>query len=150
MLRSKPPLKPRDLMKEHERWNGHLVFLTISTTLATALIAGLATIFSDPGKIQNYYSRIFIVCAAFFVLLTLLASIFATAKLANYLVGGEAWPRERRRMKGKAITIWAGIAFYALFFSGLFLFLFFLWTVFLPREVARSQSENNCSLTICL
>jgi hypothetical protein len=45
MLRIRAPAKPRETMKENERWAGHITFLTITSALAAALIAVFGVFF---------------------------------------------------------------------------------------------------------
>jgi hypothetical protein len=80
------PTNPRERMKENERFAGHIVFLTVGSAISAALIAALAAIFADPGKIRSLDAKHVILGVGFSAVVGLVASLWASVKLSNYLV----------------------------------------------------------------
>jgi hypothetical protein len=139
MLRVKQPAKPREVMKEHERWAGHITFLTITAALAAALMAAFAAIFADPGKIHG--PKFLIVGAAFLAMLTLFFAIVASVHLSNYLVWCERLTASERTERARKITFASGAAFYCLGLSSFALFVFFCFTAFSPATESNQQTD---------
>jgi Na+/melibiose symporter-like transporter len=117
-------------MKENERFAGHIVFLTIGSAISTALIAALAAIFADPGKIRSLDAKHVILGVGFFAVAGLVASLWASVKLSNYLVSAdEASTDDRRKEKAAQVTIFSGLASFALGASAVLLLIFLYVTL---------------------
>ena len=140
MLSGRAPSRPREPMKESERWTGHVVFLTITSALAAALIAAFAAIFSDPDKIPGTGAKVLIVLAALFVVISLGTSLLASARLANYLIRADGMSWTERSARGAGITRVAGVAFFALFFSAAALLVFLVWVAFAADHVPPTST----------
>jgi hypothetical protein len=145
MLRPKAPAKPREAMKENERWAGHITFLTITSALAAALIAAFAVIFADPSKIPDVFAKILILLSALFVIVTLGFSLLASAHLSNYLVSSDQQSSAKRVQIGANITRAAGAAFFSLFISGVLLLAFLFWVVLFTSDGNPTQSSTDRS-----
>ena len=130
MLRARTPAKPREQMKENERWAGYIVFLTVTSAIAAALIAGLAAIFADPSKIPSFFSKGIVLLAALAVLITLVLSVYASVQLSNYLVWYDQWSASQRKEFGDKVSWYSGAAFIALLLGAGILFIFLLVALF--------------------
>jgi hypothetical protein len=120
---------PRERMKENERFAGHIVFLTIGSAISAALIAALAAIFADPGKIRSLDAKHVILGVGFFAVVGLVASLWASVKLSNYLVWADDLSAGDRHKKAGQVTIYSGLASFALGISAVLLLLFLYVTL---------------------
>jgi hypothetical protein len=123
------PTNPRERMKENERFAGHIVFLTIGSAISAALIAALAAIFADPGKIHSLDAKHMILGVGFFAVVGLVSSLWASVKLSNYLVWADDLLADDRQKKAGQVTIYSGLASFALGISAVLLLLFLYVTL---------------------
>jgi hypothetical protein len=115
-------------MNDKDKWSGHLEYLKAAITLATAILAVSAAVYSDATKIPTDYSKYFLLTAATFVFVTLVSSIIAVIHLCNFLIRpDDTQPDLERAAK---ITWYAGGSFFGLLLAGFFITLFFALRTF--------------------
>ena len=122
-------------MPETDRWSGHLEYLKVAVTLATATLAVAAAVYSDGDKIPRDNSKYALLASAGFVALALFASLLAFAALANRLalMGGAA-PPDPAPGTGR-ITRTCGASFIFLGLAGFCLGVFFWMRTFSDEPV---------------
>lgn len=109
------------IMKENDRWSVHLEYLKVAITLATAMLAAAAAVYSEPAKIPSDDSKYVLLGCAVAVLLTLIASVLAITAVANRVAD------KTPTGPTTSITIMSGFSFFALVATGILLLIFFTW-----------------------
>ena len=111
-----------DTSGEGATWNAHLEYLKVAISLASATLAVAAAVYSDASKVPSDGSKWMLLICAAFVLLTLVSSILAMARLANRVRLGKA-----SKSAPGTVAFWASASFFMLVLSGVTLFAFFAW-----------------------